>query len=80
MKVTKNLGMLLLGIWLIVTGAAASGQFSDSSHRHSTGSARYRRGYFDPLWSIDFHRRKNDDVQIEPCGVGRRSERTCACR
>jgi hypothetical protein len=52
MKLPKNLGMLLLGIWLIVTGLLQVVNIHIPTHRTYTGSARYRCWYFNPAWSV----------------------------
>jgi hypothetical protein len=52
MKLTKNLGMLLLGIWLVVTGPLHVVQPPNSSHRYDTGFGRYCCWCFNPAWSV----------------------------
>ena len=52
MKLPKTLGMLLLGIWLIVTGLLQVVNIHIPAIGTYSGSARYRCWCFDPAWSV----------------------------
>jgi len=53
MKVTKNLGMLLLAAWLILTGLIPSAQFRLLGTGHGDGDPRHRGRRLDRCGPIE---------------------------